>query len=243
MSSINQIDILAVGVHPDDVELSCSGTILKSIAEGKKVALLDLTEGELGSRGTVQTRYQEAKHSGDILGIVDRVNINIGDGTFENNHENRLKVIEQIRFFKPSVVLINAPDDRHPDHGRAAKLVADACFYSGLVRIETNLNGNEQEEHRPKSVYYYIQDRYIAPDFVVDVSDFVDKKMESIQAYSTQFYNPDVDNGPATPISGKDFLDFLLARMREMGRPAGYKYAEGFVSQRTIGVKSLFDLD
>jgi bacillithiol biosynthesis deacetylase BshB1 len=236
-----KVDILAFGAHPDDVELSASATLLKHIQQGKKVALVDLTEGELGSRGTIETRYEEAKTASKILGIEDRVNLKMADGFFEHSQENLLKIVEQIRYFKPEIVLANAVEDRHPDHGKGSKLVSDACFLAGLVKIKTSLNGEDQLPHRPKVVYHYIQDRYIKPDFVVDVTGFEEQKFESIRAYKTQFFDPN-STEPQTPISGKDFFEFLRGRMSEFGRSIGAQYAEGFTVERIISVDSFFDL-
>lgn len=236
-----KLDILAFAAHPDDVELSASGTLMKHIARGKKVGIVDLTQGELGSRGTIETRYTEASDASRIMGIHYRENLKMRDGFFEMSEENILKIIQQIRKTQPSIVLANAISDRHPDHGRASKLVSEACFYSGLVKIETELDRVKQVAHRPKVVYHYIQDRYLKPDFVVDVSEFVDAKIEAIKAFKTQFYDPE-SNEPNTPISGKDFLDFIKSRMRELGRPIGADYAEGFKVERFLGVNDLFDL-
>jgi len=236
-----KVDILAFGAHPDDVELSASATLLKHIQQGKKVALVDLTEGELGSRGTIETRYEEAKTASKILGIEDRVNLKMADGFFEHSQENLLKIVEQIRYFKPEIVLANAVEDRHPDHRKGSKLVSDACFLAGLVKIKTSLNGEDQLPHRPKVVYHYIQDRYIKPDFVVDVTGFEEQKFESIRAYKTQFFDPN-STEPQTPISGKDFFEFLRGRMSEFGRSIGAQYAEGFTVERIISVDSFFDL-
>lgn len=235
------VDILAFGAHPDDVELSAAGTVAKHIQEGKSVAFVDLTQGELGSRGTINTRYQEATEAAKILGLSDRVNLKMEDGFFTHSQENLLKVVEQIRHFKPEIVLCNAIEDRHPDHAKGSKLVSEACFLAGLRRIETIYQGAKQEAHRPKVVYHYIQDRYIKPDFVIDVTDFVETKFKAIMAYKTQFYDPN-SKEPQTPISGEDFLDFLKGRMAEMGRPIGAKYAEGFTVERIAGVNNLFDL-
>jgi len=236
-----KVDILAFGAHPDDVELSAAGTLLKYINQGKKVAIVDLTEGELGSRGTNTTRFNEANLAASILGLEARVNLNLGDGFFEYNQENLIKVVEQIRFFKPDIVFANAIDDRHPDHGKGSKLVSDACFLSGLLKIKTNYQGESQNHHRPKVVYHYIQDRYIKPDFVIDVSDFINLKFEAIFAYKTQFYNPEI-KGPQTPISSENFINFLKGRMASMGRDIDVPFAEGFTVERTIGVNNLFDL-
>lgn len=233
-----KLDILAIGVHPDDVELGCSGTILKHIEMGKKVGVLDLTHGELGSRGSGELRLEEAKKSAKILGIVCRENLGLADGFFKNDKESKLKIIEVIRKHQPDVILANSIEDRHPDHGRAAKLVSEACFYSGLIKIETNLNGQKQAAWRPKAVYHYIQDKQLIPDFVVDVSGYVDIKMQSILAYSSQFYNPN-SNEPETPISSKTFLDFVKARMQDNGRAISVQYAEAYCVARPIGVDDI----
>jgi bacillithiol biosynthesis deacetylase BshB1 len=235
------IDILAFGAHPDDVELSASGTLLKHISQGKKVVIVDLTQGELGSRGTIETRYDEANAAAKILGLENRVNLKMEDGFFTHSQENLMKIVEQIRRFKPEIVLANAIEDRHPDHAKGSKLVSDACFLAGLVKVKTEFEGIQQIAHRPKVVYHYIQDRYIKPDFVVDITEFVDKKFESVMAYKTQFYDPN-SKEPQTPISGQDFLDFLRGRMSEFGRSIGVSYAEGFTVERIIGVESFFDL-
>lgn len=236
-----KLDILAIGVHPDDVELSCSGTILKHIAQGKKVGILDLTIGELGSRGSGELRLVEAKNSAKVLGVSARENIGLADGFFRNTKESQLEIIKIIRKYQPKIVLANAITDRHPDHGRASKLISEACFYSGLVKIETEFAGKKQEKWRPTAVYHYIQDRFIEPDFVVDVTDFVAKKIEAIQCFSSQFYNPD-SNEPQTPISGEYFLEFIGARMMQYGREIGVKYAEGFTVERYVGVEDLLKL-
>lgn len=236
-----KVDILAFAAHPDDIELAASGTILKHISQGKKVAVVDLTQGELGSRGTIDTRYEEAANSSKILGLSDRTNLKMRDGFFEITEVNLKLIIEQIRKYQPEIVLMNAPSDRHPDHGRGSQLVSRACFLSGLLKIETSIDGESQEKWRPKVVYKYIQDHYLKPDFCVDITEFADKKIESILAFKTQFYNPD-STLPETPISGLAFLEFVKSRMREFGRPIGAEYAEGFIVERTIGVNDLFDL-
>lgn len=235
------VDILAFAAHPDDIELSCAGTLMKHIAAGKTVGIVDLTQGELGSRGTIETRYAEAAKASEIMQVSARVNLQMADGFFEINEENKRLIIEQIRKFKPQIVLANAVVDRHPDHGRAGQLVSEACFLAGLRRIETSFDGQAQEAHRPSAVYHYIQDRYLKPDFVVDVTGFVDQKLEAIKAYKTQFYDPD-STEPQTPISGEEFFDFIKGRMLQYGRSIGVRYAEGFTAERTIGVKDLFDL-
>lgn len=236
-----KVDILAFGAHPDDIELSASGTLIHQIGLGKKVAIVDLTEGELGSRGTIATRYEEAAEASKIMGIHARVNLNLGDGFFDFSKENKLKLIEQIRFFQPEIVLVNAYSDRHPDHGKGAVLAKEACFLAGLLKIETFHEGVKQEKWRPKNVFGYIQDHYLKPDFVVDITPYIDQKIASILAYKTQFYNPE-SNEPATPISSKEFLDFLKGRWGEYGRSIGVPYAEGFTVDRPIGVNDLFDL-
>ncbi|MFY8136581.1 MAG: bacillithiol biosynthesis deacetylase BshB1 [Flavobacteriales bacterium] len=231
-----KLDILAIAAHPDDVEISAGGTVLKSIQQGKKVGIVDLTRGELGSRGSGDLRMIEAEAASKILGISVRVNLGLADGFFENNEASLRKIIEQIRIYKPEIVLTNAPSDRHPDHGRASQLVREACFYSGLRKIETG-----QEAWRPKSVYMFNQDYYNKPDFVVDVTEFWETKMEALKAYGSQFFDPN-SKEPKTPISGEEFFDFLRARSMDFGRPAGYLLAEGFMVDRTIGVEDLFHL-
>lgn len=236
-----KLDILAIGVHPDDVELSCSGTLLKHIDQGKKVGILDLTIGELGSRGSGELRLIEANKAAKVLGVIVRENIGLADGFFRNDKESQLEIIKMIRKYQPTVVLANAVNDRHPDHGRASQLISEACFYSGLIKIETQLNGVNQEKWRPKAVYHYIQDRFITPDFVVDVTDFVDKKIEAIQSFGSQFFDPK-SNEPTTPISGEEFFDFIKARMMQYGREIGVKYAEGFTAERYIGIEDMLSL-
>lgn len=232
---------MAIGVHPDDIELGCSGTIAKHIAQGKRVGLLDLTRGELGTRGNAELRTVEATAAAKILGVSFRTQLNFKDGFFENNEAHQLQIIEQIRKHQPEIILCNTVKDRHPDHGRAAKLVSDACFYSGLIKIETRVDGKLQKAWRPKAIYHYIQDHFIHPDFVIDITDYMEVKHESIMAYSSQFYNPD-SSEPVTPISGKDFLESLNSKMAIWGRAIGANYAEGFTKERYLGVDSLFDL-
>ncbi|TSJ42353.1 bacillithiol biosynthesis deacetylase BshB1 [Fluviicola chungangensis] len=238
---MSQIDILAIGAHPDDVELSASGTLLKHRAMGYTTGIIDLTQGELGSRGTKETRKEEAAAAARILGLTERVNLKMADGFFEHSEENLRLIIEQIRRFKPQIVLLNAVSDRHPDHGRGGKLASEACFLAGLRKIETTWNGEPQEAHRPQAVYHYVQDRYLQPDFVVDVTDFVEQKFDSIKAYKTQFWDPN-STEPKTPISGEEFFEFLRGRMAEFGRNIGVRYAEGYTVERIIGVNSLFEL-
>ncbi len=237
-------DILAIGIHPDDVELSASGTLLRQVALGYSFGLLDLSLGELGSRGTPELRREEAAAAARILGAAFREHLDLPDGFFEHSPENMLKIVRSIRAHRPEIVLCNAPDDRHPDHGRAAKLVADACFYSGLIKIDTlDDTGAPQAAWRPKAVYHYIQDKQLVPDFVVDITPWFEKKMQAILAFSSQFYDPNnPGEGPQTPISGKEFLDFMEAKARVFGRPAQVKYAEGFICSRTPAVDDLFSL-
>lgn len=231
-----KLDILAFAAHPDDVELAASGTVLKHIKLGYKVGIVDLTRGELGSRGSAEIRDQESATAAEYMKLSARENLALSDGFFENNKESQLAIVEQIRKYQPEIVLCNAINDRHPDHGKGSNLVAKACFLSGLVKIDTN-----QPSWRPKAVYHYIQDRYIEPDFVVDISDFMDQKLEAIQCYTSQFYNPN-DDSPETPISSLAFLEFIKARAREMGRQSHFEFAEGFTVERFIGVNDLFDL-
>lgn len=238
MEKNEKVDILAIAAHPDDVELACSGTLIQHIQNGKRVAIVDLTQGELGSRGTAQTRFEEAKIASKIMGIHYRENLKMKDGFFEITEENLKLIIAQIRRFQPEVVLCNAIDDRHPDHGRGSALASRACFLSGLLKIETVWEGMEQEKWRPNAVYHYIQDRYIQPDFVVDVTDVVDQKLDAILAYKTQFYDGK-NEGPQTPISGKDFLNYLKGRWSDTGRLIGAEYGEGFTSERPMGVEDI----
>jgi bacillithiol biosynthesis deacetylase BshB1 len=240
-----KLDILAIGVHPDDVELACSGTLLRHIAQGKKIGLLDLTRGELGTRGSAELRDEEAAASAKKMGAFVRENLRMEDGFFQYTPENVCKIIAVIRRYQPAIILANSLHDRHPDHGRAAKLIQDACFYSGLAKIETHdSNGNLQERWRPNAVYHYIQDYNMKPDFVVDVSDFWEQKKELILTFRSQFFSTSAENDTAlsTPISGKDFLEFLDGRGRDFGRNPGFEYGEGFQVARTIGVKDLFEL-
>jgi bacillithiol biosynthesis deacetylase BshB1 len=235
------VDILAIGVHPDDVELSCSGTLLEQIENGYSVGLVDLTQGELGTRGTAEIRLQEAENAAKLLGADFRENLNMRDGFFEINEKNLRKIIVSIRAHRPKIVLANAVRDRHPDHGRAAKLVHQACFLAGLRKVETKLDGEPQEAWRPKNIYHYIQDRAVEPDFVFDISNVIEQKMEVIRAFKSQFYDPN-SKEPASPISGKDFMDFIVAKAANFGREAGFQYAEGFTTAKKIGVQDLFDI-
>lgn len=237
-----KLDLLAVGVHPDDVELGCGGTILSHLQKGYKVGIVDLTQGELGSRGSAAIRLQEAEAAKQILGVHARENLGLADGFFENNRDSQLAVIKAIRKYQPEIVLCNAPNDRHPDHGRSSKLVADAAFLSGLSRIETlDDNGQPQQHWRPKVVYHFIQALYIKPDLVVDISDHLDKKMESVLSYRSQFYDPS-SKEPNTFISSPQFLEMVKARAIEFGTIINAQYGEGFIANRYVGVKNLFDL-
>ena len=236
-----KLDILAFGAHPDDVELGCSGTILKEISLGKKVGIIDLTRGELGTRGSAEIRDQEASAAAKILGVSIRENLNMRDGFFVNDEKHQLEIIKMIRKYKPEIVLCNAIDDRHIDHGKGSKLVSDACFLSGLMKIETELDGENQKPWRPKVVYHYIQWKNIEPDFVVDITGFTEKKIESILAYRSQFYDPN-SKEPESPISSKNFFESLNYRSRDLGRLTGVEHAEGFTVERYLAVNSLGDL-
>jgi bacillithiol biosynthesis deacetylase BshB1 len=240
-----QIDILAIAAHPDDAELACCGTLLKHAAQGRTIGILDLTRGELGSRGTATTRDEESRQATKILQLHYRENIALPDVFFENNQASLLKIITQIRRTQPKIVLANALNDRHPDHSRAAKLVADACFYAGLSKIQTEYNHQPQAPHRPQALYHYIQDLHLKPDFVVDITPYFDKKMQAIRAFASQFYvENDLSDAtqPETPISSKNFWEFIQARARDLGRPINATYAEGFNFSRTVGINDLFDL-
>ena len=236
-----KLDILAFGAHPDDVELGCGGTLAKEIALGTKVGIVDLTRGELGTRGSAEIRDQEAAAAAAILGVSVRENLNMRDGFFVNDEEHQLAVIRMLRKYRPEIVLCNAIDDRHIDHARGSKLVSDACFLSGLKKIETEYNGEKQEQFRPKVVYHYIQWKNIKPDFVVDVSGYNDKKVQAILAYGSQFYDPN-SSEPETPIATKNFLESLNYRSQDLGRLIGTDFAEGFTAERHLAVNSLENL-
>ncbi len=233
-----KLDILAFGAHPDDVELGCAGTLLGAIAEGKKVGVIDLTKGELGTRGSISQRLSEAQLASEVIGLTIRENLEMADGFFINNKEHQLIIIETIRRFQPSIIFCNAPEDRHPDHGRAASLVAEAAFLSGLKKIQTIHNGVAQEAWRPTQVFHYIQSRNLTPNFVVDISKHIEKKMEAILAHSSQFYDPK-SNEPDTFISSAAFLEFVKGRAKELGQQIGVQYAEGFITQKILGINSL----
>ena len=238
-----KLDILVFGAHPDDAELGAGATIAKEIALGKKVGIIDLTRGELGTRGTPEIRDMEAEKAAEILGLTVRENLEFADGFFVNDREHQLVIIQMVRKYRPDIVLCNAVEDRHIDHAKGSQLVSDACFLSGLVKIDTKLEGDDQwqEPWRPKQVYHFIQWKNLEPDFVVDVSDFIDKKMEAISAYASQFYDPNSEE-PETPISSKNFAQSIKYRARDLGRLAGVEYAEGFNVERHIAVNSLSDI-
>ncbi len=236
-----KLDLLVFAVHPDDAELGCSGTIIKHIKEGKKVGIVDFTQGELGTRGTVETRMLESEASSKIMGLHARENLAIRDGFFKNDEANQLLLIEMIRKYQPEIILTNALHDRHPDHGRASDLANDAIFLSGLRKIETIIDGDLQQAWRPRLVLQYIQDTYIKPDIIVDISAEMEQKIEAIRAFKTQFDSPD-ENEPQTYISSPAFLQAVIARAREFGKNIGAEYGEGFTSRKLLGVDSIFDL-
>jgi len=238
---MNKLDILAFGAHPDDVELGCSGTILLQISLGFRVGVIDLTKGELGTRGTAKIRSKEANEASKKMNLSIRDNLAFQDGFFENNQENKYKIIQKIREYKPSIILCNAKEDRHPDHGRAASLIQDACFLSGLEKVKTNKNNKNQEPFRPRVLYNYIQYNDQKPDFIIDISDFIDHKMDVIKSYKSQFYDPSSLESE-TIISKKEFLDLVLNRSADLGRFISVDYAEGFCVNRYIGSRNLFDL-
>jgi bacillithiol biosynthesis deacetylase BshB1 len=236
-----KLDILAIGAHPDDVELSCGGTIAKEVSLGKKVGILDLTRGELGTRGSAEIRDKEAADAAKILGVVVRENLAFADGFFVNDKEHQLEIIKIIRKYKPDVVLCNAVDDRHIDHPKGSKLTSDACFLSGLRRIETELYDEQQEAWRPKLVFHYIQWKNIEPDFVIDVTGFMETKDKAVRAYASQFYDPN-SKEPVSPITSQNFIDSVHYRARDLGRLIGTDYAEGYTSERYVAVEKIDDL-
>lgn len=236
-----KLDILFFGAHPDDVELGCGATIAKEVSLGKKVGIVDLTRGELGTRGTAEIRDEEAKNAAAVLGVEMRENLKMRDGFFINDEAHQMQVIKMIRKYRPEIVICNAVDDRHIDHGKGSKLVSDACFLSGLIKIETEIDGIAQAAWRPKLVYHYIQWKDLKPDFVVDVSGFMDKKVASLMEYKSQFYDPN-SNEPSTPIATKNFKDSILYRAQDLGRLINSEYAEGFTVERYLAVNSLGDL-
>ena len=233
-----KLDILAIGVHPDDVELGCGGTILKQIALGYKVGIVDLTRGELGTNGSAKIRAKESEAARKYAGALIRDNLKMADGFFENNKANKLKIIKAIRQYQPDLVLANAISDRHPDHGRASLLVSEACFLAGLVKVPTTHKGKKQKKWRPRKVLHYIQDHHMKPDVVIDISGFIDQKIELVQCFGTQFYNPK-KKSTVTPISSKAFLDGLRGRAIAHGRRVGVEYGEGFMCKEYIGVADI----
>ncbi len=233
-----KLDILAIGAHPDDVEIGCGGTVSKEISLGKKVGILDLTRGELGTRGSAEIRDKESANAGKILNIAVRENLGFADGFFINDKKHQLEVIKIIRKYRPEIILCNAVDDRHIDHPKGSNLVSDACFLSGLRKIVTTVDSKEQECWRPKQVYHYIQWKHIEPDFVVDISVFIEQKIASVKAYESQLYNPK-SNEPESPITSQNFLESIKYRARDLGRLVGVDYAEGFTSERYVAISSL----
>ena len=238
---MTKLDILVFAAHPDDAELGCSGTIAAQIAQGNKVGIIDFTQGEMGTRGTPELRLQEAEDAAKILGLTARENMGFQDVFFRDDEEHQLKLIQVIRKYQPEIVLANAVNDRHPDHGKGSSLASKASFMSGLAKIETFQDGVMQSPWRPKYVYHYIQNNYIEPDFIMDISDFWEIKIKSIAAFGSQFYNPK-SKEPASFISSPEFLPFIESRARELGHRINTKYGEGFTVERFIGVSNLFDL-
>lgn len=242
MESI-KLHILAVGAHPDDVELGAAGTLIKHAIKGQNIGIIDLTEGELGSRGTVETRYAEAAAASNVMQLKVRHNLQMPDGYFQNTPDNQLKLIQYIRKYRPEFVIGNAPEDRHPDHGKGYTLVRDACFLSGLTKIETfDEEGKLQQPWRPKKVLHYIQDRHIEPDVIIDISDTINQKMEAIKCYGTQFFAPSDTNSPMTYIAQPAFLDSIVAKAVVLGHRIGATHAEGFVIDGYYGLSDLDDM-
>ncbi|MEZ0538658.1 bacillithiol biosynthesis deacetylase BshB1 [Fibrella arboris] len=238
-----QVDVLCIAAHPDDVEMTSAGTVLSLVNQGKTVAVVDLTRGELGTRGTPEIRAREAEEGARIMQLTDRQNLGFKDGFFRNDEEHQRVLMAWIRHYQPAIVLTNTVDDRHPDHGRAAQLVTDACFYSGLRQIQTvdPVTGDPQGAHRPDYIYYFIQDRWLTPDFVVDITPYWAKKLDAIKAYKSQFFNPE-STEPQSYISGEPFMKFLESRTRDHGHMINAEFGEGFISKRMLGVTNLFDL-
>ena len=234
-----KLDVLAIGVHPDDVELGCSGTLIKEVKRGKKAGVIDLTQGELGTRGTIETRFQEAEEAARIMGISVRENLKMRDGFFQNDETHQLQLIQAIRKYQPEIIIGNILEDRHPDHGRAGQLIYDACFLSGLKQVKTkDEEGREQEKWRPKQLLHYLQDRFYEPDVIVDITEVWDQRLQSIKAYKTQFHNPG-SNEDETYISSPEFLESIIARARLLGKRIGVRFAEGFISKKSIGISNL----
>lgn len=234
---MNKVDLLVISAHPDDAEISAAGTIIKAVKEGKVVALVDLTQGERGTRGNAELRMAEAENASKIMGSHYRENLKMADCFFSDTQENKMLIIDAIRKYKPEIVFTNSLRDRHPDHAKAAKLVADSCFYAGLPKIESNFSA-----WRPRAVYHFNQDYYNTPDFVIDITEHIDQKIETLKAFSSQFFDPNSQE-PKTPISGEEFFDFIKGRAIDFGRFAGYQYGEGFVASRPMGMRDIFNLD
>ena len=232
------LKILAIAAHPDDIELSCCGTLIKHVRKGDAVGILDLTEGELGTRGSVESRYMEAANAAKLMGVQVRLNAQMADGFFRNDEEHQRKLIMWIRHFRPEIVIANAINDRHPDHGRGGRLIADACFYSGLSKILTEKDGVAQQAWRPKRVFHMIQDRPIEPSFIVDITDAFETKMECIQCYKSQFHDPNSEE-PVTYISTGKFLDNIAYRDSLWGKRIGVQYGEGFTTEMLPGITDL----
>ncbi|AHM58569.1 bacillithiol biosynthesis deacetylase BshB1 [Flammeovirgaceae bacterium 311] len=240
---MKKLDLLVITAHPDDAELCCSGTVAAEIAAGKKVGFIDLTRGELGTRGTPELREQEAAASAKLMGIEVRENLEMADGFFQVDRAHVMQVVQKIRQYRPDMVITNAVTDRHPDHGRAAALVKEAFFIAGLRKVESQLNGELQQEWRPRLLLHFIQSNYIQPDVVIDISEHWETKLASIRAFGSQFYNPETDRDePQTFISSENFWKFVEARAREFGQSIGVSYGEGFTVTRQIGLKRLDDL-
>lgn len=235
------IDILAIGAHPDDVELGCGGILLKQKRQGSSIKILDLTEGDLGTRGNPELRKKEAQAANDIMGFGERLNLGFRDGFFQVDENHIREVVKVIRQLKPKIILCNALEDRHPDHGKAADLIKKACFYSGLVKFETSQEGEKQDVWRPESIYHYVQFKYLRPDIIIDITEEYEIKMKAIMAHKSQFFDP-MSNEPETMISSKEFLEFLDARMIEFGRVIGVKYAEGLNIHRIPSIENLHHL-
>lgn len=237
-----KVDLLAFGAHPDDIEMSCSGIILSFTEKGKKAAIVDFTKGEMGTRGTPELRLKEATIAAEILGLSERHNLEIEDVYFEESHENIKLLVEQIRRFQPEIILANAPEDRHPDHGKAARMVEKAYFYAGLLNYETFWEGKKQERWKANNLYHYLQDRELQPSIIVDVSPYWEKRMDSIKAYSSQFYDPNSEEKHETYLSSEKFWKFFEARARDLGHRIGVEYAEGLIQKRAIGISDISHL-
>ncbi len=231
-----KLDILVFGAHPDDVELGCGGTVIKEVKAGKRVGIIDLTRGELGTRGTAETRTAETKLATEIMGVAIRENMNFKDGFFKDDEDHKLALIEKIRKYQPEIVITNAVSDRHPDHGRGSQITVDACFLAGLEKINTG-----QQVWRPKAIYHYIQFNHLTPDVVVDISEEIEEKLKAVKAYGTQFFNPE-SNESETIISSQGFLDSVSYRAKDLGRQANCEFAEGFLAHQMPKIDSLFDI-